>query len=172
MKHRLGSIAILAALVTGCVIQFEPSPDRHYHLSISVGYTEAQANTIINAAIEWQNATGGYITFDGAGHPGDNETIDFVTEKERQPDPPLEGETWNEGTSSTVSIYSTLDSATFKQTATHELGHAIGLQHAESGTIMCAGAWCAAKHVTCGDVKQLCSVWGCDASGMPACTTK
>ncbi len=160
------------SLIARCTIGFEPAPDKHYNLSISVGFSPAQADMIIDAAIEWQNATGGYITFDGAGQPGGAETIEFMTEKERQPDPGLYGETWNEGVPSVIVVYTSLDDKLFRQSTLHELGHALGLQHAGAGTIMCHGAGCASQHVTCKDVEQLCSVWGCDASKMPVCAAK
>lgn len=171
MKRILAPLA-MSMLLTGCSSKFEPSADQHYHLYISVGFSPAQADMIIDAALEWQDATGGFITFDGAGQPGEGSTIEFKTDHELQPEPGLLGETWNDGTSSTVSIYTSLKDSVFRQTAVHELGHTLGLEHSTPGTAMCYSYGCAGKHVTCKDVEQLCSVWGCNALAMPVCQTQ
>jgi Matrixin len=47
-----------------------------------------------------------------------------------------------------------VDNYTFPQTATHEIGHALGLIHTGPGTIMCVYQSCEPIDITCEDLNQ------------------
>jgi len=54
----------------------------------------------------------------------------------------------------TVSEVGLQTSSPFTQVVSHEVGHACGLHHTGTGTVMCATTDCAAKAPTCADLKQ------------------
>jgi len=60
------------------------------------------------------------------------------------------------GSSDYSNIYMDIDQPAhwFQQTATHEVGHALALQHTGEGTLMCAYTSCAAHEITSADVQQ------------------
>jgi len=175
MKLSLKIIS-LALLSGGCLYHFQENETHHYHLYIDPGFTDDQRGMIIEAAKDWQEKMGNYLTFDvNAWSADDPDTISIypTTKIELSKTEGVLGETWNEGINSKIEIATDINN--FQQTARHEFGHALSANHIGPGNIMCANDGCASKDITCNDVKEVCSHWNtfsCRAETMPACMSK
>lgn len=166
-------IAILAPLaLMACMWQLNPT--HHYDLDIETGFTSDQHKMIVQAGESWTAATNGMIIFGQIDHAGDPTTITVTG----MPIADLQSK-WGDGTAgvcwwtggenSDLYLSTDVDPDTFKHIALHELGHALGLDHTGSGTVMCAYNSCASHGITCADVEQFCRIWNCNAWDLPIC---
>lgn len=158
--------ALLALSLVGC-LDWAPSPNHHYDIYIDSSFSSDQAQAIVDAASEWQVATEGYFTFDVTLLDRGDETISIyadINSTQLNKDCDSHGGELgcqaSDGVDSQIYMpLNGLDAVTFKQTATHEIGHALGANHIGPGNVMCADRGCAALTVQCGDVEEVAKEW-------------
>ena len=171
---------LLPLLAVGCLNWTRPDDGNHYHLYIAPGFSDSQHEMVVKAAQNWAKATDGFITFDLNAWTADSSNTISVyptTLKQLDEHESTLGETWNYRENSKIEDAIDLDTDTFRRTALHEMGHALGLVHnPDTGNkiangFMCANNGCASEQIECVDLKQLCAVWGgfCDADSMAPC---
>lgn len=122
---------------------------------------------------DWEDATGGYITFEFVGGKGKGSLIPIrpVLYQEIEEKTGHSAETnyvpWERG--GDIQLPCDVDRESFRLITIHEIGHALGLDHDIPGTVMVYGVDKSPDHITCRDVEQFCEVNDCDAVSMPAC---
>jgi hypothetical protein len=167
-------VGVVVIACGGCAVGWAPNTTRHYGIYVDPNFTDDQANAILEAANAWQTATGSFITFQGSEHPTGDAVIAVHGLPIAGMDEKACGMTEFDGVPSDLYVANDINPTLFSITVKHELGHALGLMHTGTGTIMCADASCVSWTITCADLTQLCKVWGtfeCRADQMSLCTT-
>ena len=169
-----------------CACWWQPNSAHRYRVIFADGIETANLQGITlsvqEAAHDWQYATGDFITFtfdpfdaesDGTITVHGIDTVDLRQKPSTSSD--SVGITYWHLQSSDVWVTDDWGNADQKRrTVTHEMGHAIGLQHTGSDTIMYYEINAGSPIIACGDVQQVCQKWAgdgkvCDAASMPAC---
>lgn len=155
----------------------------HKTLYLERGLDDQEVSSVVEAAIEWYDATDGQINFDIKSLPQKEiDPVDSIVILNLSPDYPevMLLDTMNHQT--TLGYFNDdmslnyiallgdrLDENIRTEVVLHELGHAIGLQHLEGaeglGSLMYPTTDLGSQHITYMDLEALCHLYHCsDAS--------
>lgn len=169
-------VGLLSCSLLGCTADGFEEGSGFRKVYIDQDFDNNQYALVHQAVESWSIAMEDYvdITYSNDWHVEPNKIIiSFGTQAgltdEFSPEGGLLGLTTDTNSSSVILVAADENPTTFEQCAKHELGHAFGLHHVGPGHIMCKDAGCATLNITCGDIQQFCSVWGCDAASMKIC---
>lgn len=163
MKTILLILSVLVlSFVSGCALQ----PAATYQVYIDPMFSDYEQGVIREALQDWTDKSEGMVTFNvdvmkSFGKPLSH-TI-WIQSRSVSDMPGIAGECYQSIGNDNGFIYLPMDKyeghpetmAWFGQTVRHEVGHALGLQHDVTGTIMAPGHEVASMTVTCGDVAKL-----------------
>ena len=168
----LGRILVGSALFLSACTNTEPPPTE-YSVAVDPTFTPDQTDALVAAFENWKAAVPELTltyTIAACDNPAPQQVC--VHPVTAPPDAALEiiGETYP-GPSASANVYvfvdrmqpvgeATSQAALMQQTMAHELGHAMGLRHAASGTLMAANAIEQSPTVTSDDVSQFWSLRG------------
>ncbi len=150
------------------------SGSHHYDVYIDPDFMQDQRQSILNAIIEWQVDTENTITFTLIGQKTSQDPIIVILHSDQEHmqkwyhDTTI-GHTEYRGADSNIQIATDLGKRDFHECVLHEIGHALGLEHDEDGTIMAPDTSEASSFLTCRDMHAFCKVWGCDARQFILC---
>lgn len=177
---------ILLVLYTQVIDIYQPKvyPD-HVHTTLYLGhdFSPEEQEIILEAALEWSQATNHIVEYDVVVLPTKN-TIDvtksvvFVKESPDHPEIMLmdfASKTKTLGLFNGRSqvpyialVTERLDDENYKEVVLHELGHSLGLEHIKGtdgiGTLMYPYTDLGADFITETDLKKFCELYHCDAS--------
>jgi hypothetical protein len=149
--------ALAACILAGC----DPAPGHDYQLVIDPRSTDAEAASITDAMYSWVVILDGRLKVSsaiGTCHGADREIcVHLATQAQIESLgglPSALGRTLRSDMSDRADVYIRVTAGT--RAIAHELGHAMGLEHTQAGTLMCSDRGCAAFSPTCDDVAQ----WG------------
>jgi len=144
-------------ILVGC----NPAPGHDYALVIDSAVSAEEASSITNAVFQWAAILDGRLKMTVAIGPCrgvDREVcVHLATEAQIVALgglPSALGRTIRSDMSDRADIY--LRDTAGTRAIAHEVGHAMGLEHTQTGTLMCTDQGCAAWVPTCDDVAQ----WG------------
>jgi hypothetical protein len=152
----------LIALAAACIlIGCNPAPGHDYELVIDSAVSTEEAASITDAVFEWAAILDGRLKMTvaiGRCRGVDREIcVHLATESQIVSLgglPSAVGRTLRSDISDRADVY--LRDTAGTRAIAHEIGHAMGLEHTQTGTLMCSDRGCAAWVPTCDDVAQ----WG------------
>jgi hypothetical protein len=173
-------IAMLGLLTSGCYVPQFAKGDGHYQVHVDESFSSDQKMRIRRALSDWEDATDGTVTFEATdldSSGADFIRIDAATATDLhdlaqgQTGMPkhLLALTSEDGTTADSNLLRNIRGNLFSQTVHHELGHALGLHHQTGHELMYPSSDGATQNITCLDVEQFCSVWGCEAQELSGC---
>lgn len=150
-----------------------------YQVSIDPAFDQHHSEMIWEGVEAWETAVEGAISFkrvEGTKYddmilivPASTDSLTFE-DGAFGSGHYIAGLTSYSGESAMCQVSLNQDDFKFQMVATHEIGHAIGMEHIRpDGTMMCADIECQVPMITCRDVIQFCDVWSCVASQMKVC---
>lgn len=156
---------------TACASPPQAPPPLEYSVAIDQSFAMSQIESVTEAIDDWTTAVPElHLTYVIASCDAPSPQQVCLHPDYDPPDPTddVVGTTYRGGSDSgTVLIFVNRIQATgwnmaslTRQTAAHELGHAMGLQHAAVGTLMAADVTSQAPSVTAADVAQFWAVRG------------
>lgn len=165
---------VTSILVLGCSHSWEKNPNREYSIWISPQFTDSHREMIANSVKTWDEALNDYLGVSITTNQSDASITVFpstVVELYNEED----GTNFSQddvkskrhrigyckygGIKSRIQIAVDVNEGDFKWVALHEFGHAFGLQHTGSRTLMCDVDSCASGDITSDDLSQLHKVW-------------
>lgn len=174
MKYFYFSLALAACSPSqGCTHWEEGSTAYVWIDDPNHQFSQEQIDLIHSSTQEWENATGGHITFEFVDGKGQKSLIPIrpvlyaVIEEETGHSAETHIVPWERGGG--IDMPYDIDPINFRILMLHEFGHALGLDHDVPGTVMVYGVDKSADYITCRDVMQFCDVNDCDPDLMPAC---
>jgi hypothetical protein len=157
---------LIAAIALMVACGFQLNKTGEYLVYVDPAFTPDRQGEIRAAIIEWNQATEGTVVLIETAAPNGSHLIKISpTEFSASSRTAGECKPYEE----TIQIQDNMKTDLTRRTALHEIGHSLGLEHSETGTIMCWQLGCASKHLTCADLTQFCSIWKCDANTLAVC---
>jgi hypothetical protein len=168
--HRVLALSVLIAL-SACSVSTTPPPPLEYSVSIDPMFASDQIDSVAAAVDAWNKAIPAlHLTYVIAPCTTPSAQQACLSPAFDPPDPSddVVGETTRGAAdSSSVKIFVARIRATTynadaltQQTAAHELGHAMGLQHSGTETLMAADVPNQAPSITSADIAQFWAVRG------------
>ena len=152
-------LAIIILAIMGCVCP----PAEHYTLNIDPQADETLQQSAISAINAWEEKLGKNVMFDVRIADCNGNDHEICVHFESLVDIRKQN-TSNEIIIGYTTYYFGRDSADvyipndwdnkLVEDITHELGHAMGMNHTQAGTVMCWNASCASDGPSCGDIVQ------------------
>jgi predicted Zn-dependent protease len=171
------------ALLIECNPIHYPSSTRSYNVYIDPGFTDEHKKSVRQAFIDWELATQQTVTFVDCSVPDHQQPLmtvlpskqDWLTKHfKKKGKATLVGEANFRGQDSILYIAEDQGEMNFHQTALHEIGHALGLEHDENkahynANVMTESQDNSSNVITCLDLRAFCKIWGCNAEKLPRC---
>lgn len=161
---------MVASLLFIAIISCTVSPGYTYSVVIDPSFSSEDKAAIIAGLQGWEHITDGEFSVSSISYGSCNSNVNqicFVPSTENQVDR-LRGSTKGDVIGLTLRSYSNDNSVIYipldataglppnvmTTLAAHELGHALGLDHTQTGTVMCWTYSCQAPLPTCDDYQQ------------------
>ena len=155
----------LSLVLVGCGANY---PNREQTYQVAPSFSASHQALVSQGVHEWETALNGYLVFRENYHepimrftPTDLITLNpNHAEISEQGGKRVVGWCTRVGYKSHIEIAEDLKDDLFSWVVLHEVGHALGLKHSETGTVMCDMDHCASPQITEQDLDQFRRVWG------------